>query len=85
MKTAVTPMEFDLPGTKRWAALARNWDLSTELDVCAQTRDSCLRQIGLEKIGDDQTNYDRLVSRADLTQQRIDVINLEIIKRKGRL
>jgi len=85
MEIGVKRVEFDLEVTKRWATSARDWDLSRELDSCAQTRDSCFRQIGLEKIGGDQSNYDRLVSRVELNQRRIDVIQSEILKRKGRV
>ena len=69
---------------KRWAGTARDWDLSQELDKCKQTRDSCQRQLGLLTIGTDQSNYDSLISRNMLNQQRIDVIEEEINKRKGR-
>ena len=79
-----TKSEAELARAKRWAGTARDWDLARELDTCKQTRDSCQRQIGLLAIETDQSNYDSLMSRNTLNQQRIDVIEQEIVKRKGR-
>ncbi len=77
--------EVELVRAKRWAGTARDWDLARELDTCKQTRDSCQRQIGLLPIKTDQSDYNSLISRSTLNQQRIDVIEEEIVRRKGRL
>jgi hypothetical protein len=84
METGSKTFEVELLRSKRWAGLARDWDLARELDSCKQNRDSCQRQIGLMTIGTDQVNYDSLISQSKINQQRIDVIEEEIMKRKGR-
>ena len=84
MEIAIKSQETELLRAKRWAGKARDWDLARELDVCKQTRDSCQRQIGLLTIETDQSNYNSLISRNTINQQRIDVIEEEIVKRKGR-
>jgi hypothetical protein len=68
----------------RWASAARDWDLARELDSCKLARDSCQRQIGLLAIDTDLKAYDSLMFRNVLNQQRIDVIEKEIGKRRGR-
>lgn len=84
MEIGTKSFEVELLRAKRWAGTARDWDLAHELDTCKQTRDSCQRRIGLLTIEPDQREYDSLVSRNTLNQQRIDVIEEEIVKRKGR-
>jgi hypothetical protein len=84
MEIAAKSSEVELVRAKRWAGTARDWDLARELDVCKQTRDSFQRQIGLLNIDNDQSNYNSLTSRNNMNQQRIDVIENEINKRRGR-
>jgi hypothetical protein len=85
MKSVAKPAETELLRTRRWASSAGDWDLARELDSCRETRDSCQRQIGLLALDSDQSAYDSLISRNLVNQQRMDVIELEITKRKGRL
>jgi hypothetical protein len=77
------PVDSELSRITRWAKSAKDWDLARELDTCKETRDSCQRQIGLLPI-DNQSSYDSLASKNRLNQQRIEVIEQEIFKRRGR-
>jgi len=78
-------LESETIRATRWATLARDWDLARELDSCKLARDSCERQIGLLAIDTDLKDYNALRSLHTSNQQRIDVIEKEIGKRKGRL
>jgi hypothetical protein len=77
-------IEAELSEAKKWAGVARDWDLARELDTCKQSRDSFQRQIGLLGADTDWRSYDSLVSRNKFNQMRIDVIEVEIMKRRGR-
>ncbi len=81
----VDSTEAELVRAKKWAVAARDWDLARELDLCKQTRDSFQRQIGLLGVDCNPSSYRALVSRNELNQTRIDVIEIEIMKRRGML
>ncbi len=83
MEIATKSIETEPARAKKWAGVARDWDLARELDQCKQSRDSFQRQIGLLRIESDRRNYDSLVSRNTFNQVRIDAIELEIMKRRG--
>jgi hypothetical protein len=83
MEIAGRSIEAELARVGRWAGTAHDWDLAQELDTCKQSRDSIQRQIGLLGIESDRRNYDSLVSRNKFNQAHIDVIELEIMKRRG--
>ena len=84
MDTPSVPFEAEALRAKRWAGAARVWDLERELDACKQIRDSFQRQIGLLDVSADQKIYHSLISRNTLNQQRIDIIEGEMLKRKER-
>jgi hypothetical protein len=84
MESGLKAKESDLARTKRWASSAQNWDLARELDNYKDEHNSCQRQIGLLTVDSDQKNYHDLISRSELNQRRIDVIEQEISKRRGR-
>jgi len=83
MEIAQKSIESELARARRWVGTARDWDLARELDTCKQSRDSFQRQIGLLGIESDRRNYDSLVSRNEFNQVRIDIIEVEIMKRRG--
>ncbi len=82
METPSAQFEAEAMRARRWAGAARAWDLARELDSCKQMRDSFQRQIGLLDVASDQKIYHTLISRSTLNQQRIDIIEGEIMKRK---
>ena len=84
MNSEAKSIETELLRAKRWASSAHDWDLARELDSCKETRDSCQRQIGLLTVDKDQNYYETLISRNQLNEQRIDAIEQEINKRRGR-
>ncbi|MFI5421495.1 MAG: hypothetical protein ACHQ1H_11060 [Nitrososphaerales archaeon] len=84
METPSVPFEAEALRARRWAGAARVWDLARELDSCKQIRDSFQRQIGLLDVAADQGIYHTLISRSTLNQQRIDIIEGEMMKRKER-
>ena len=67
---------------KKWASSARDWDLARELDSCKQSRDSFQRQIGLLPFNNDNATFDSLTLQNSINQRRIDIIELEMWKRK---
>jgi hypothetical protein len=77
------PVDSELSRIIRWAKSANDWDLARELDSFKETRDSCQRQIGLLPI-DNQSSFDSLTSKNRLNQQRIEVIEQEIFKRRTK-
>lgn len=83
MEKVAQSIEAERGRTRRWARTARDWDLARELDNCKQSRDSLQRQIGLLGIESDYNSYETLVTRSNFCQARIDVIELEIMKRRG--
>ncbi len=84
-KLGAKSFEEETMRAKRWVSSARDWDLERELDSCKLARDSCQRQIGLLTMNEtDLLTYNTLISRNMLNQERIDVIEIEIMKRKGR-
>ncbi len=84
METATKSLEQETLRARKWASVARDWDLARELDSCKQSRDSFQRQIGLLAIDTDRGTYDSLISRSSINQQRIEIIEIEISKRKYR-
>jgi hypothetical protein len=67
---------------QKWASSARDWDLARELDSCKHSRDSFQRQIGLLAIDSHRGDYESLISRNSVNQERIEIIEMEISKRK---
>jgi hypothetical protein len=84
MENEKKSIEAELSRAKKWAGIARDWDLARELDACKQTRDSFQRQIGLLGAESNWKSYDSPVSRNAFNQLRIDAIELEIMKRRRR-
>jgi hypothetical protein len=84
MEIAAKPIEQEIARAKKWSSSAPDWDLALELDTYKQSRDSVQRQIGLLPIASDHAIYDNLVSRNSINQRWIEIIELEIMRRRHR-
>lgn len=82
MQNAKRSIEEKRVQVQKWASFARDWDLARELDSCKQSRDSFQRQIGLLVIDSHSGDYESLISRNSINQERIEIIEMEISKRK---
>ncbi len=84
MEVVSKSLEREILRSTKWASSAYDWDLARELDACKESRDSLQRQLGLLTLNSDNTAYDSLISRNSINQRRIEIIEIEITRRKHR-
>jgi len=84
MEAVSKSLERETLRSTKWASSAHDWDLARELDACKESRDSLQRQLGLLAINSDRNAYESLVSQNSINQRRIEIIEIEITRRKHR-